>query len=120
MQTVGESFQTMSLLTDITGAVNGLMASLPELTGTLVNSNGDSVTVIFTQGYIMRDNSALGALDATASTFDILEANILASGMNLGDSVTITDSQGIVTKARLLSKGNSLNFVTFTFEAVNQ
>jgi hypothetical protein len=110
----------MSLLTDITGAVNGLMASLPELTGTLVTKDGDSVTVIFTQGYIMRDNSALGALDATASTFDILQENILSVGMDLGDTVSITDSQGLVTRARLTAKSNSLNFVTFTFEAVNQ
>lgn len=110
----------MSLLDDITGAVTSIMTGLPELTGTLTTKNGDTVTVIYASGFISKSTSVLGMIDAPSSSFDILQANILATGMNLGDYCDLTDSQGNTISIRLTSKGNALNFVTFSFEAVNQ
>jgi len=95
------------------------MTGLPELTATLTTQSGDTATVIYTRGFTSKSTSVLGMIDAPSSSFDILQANILAIGMNLGDECTLTDSQGNAISIRLLSKENALNFVTFTFEAVN-
>jgi len=109
----------MSLLDDITGALNGITTALPELTGTVTTKNGQPITVVFSSLSRSQQQTEQGMMEQPVSDFKLLQANFPETGMNPGDPLTVTDTRtGKAYNVRVLNVFNTLNFVKVYFQQV--
>lgn len=107
----------MSIMDDITSALNGVASAFPEFTGTVKTKDGTEKTVFFTSMSKTMEAGVEGFLNQTVSDFKMLQANVPETGMSVGDILTLTDTRINKTYSiRILNIMTTLNFCKFYFE----
>jgi len=107
----------MSIMDDITSALNGVASAFPEFTGKVTTKNGDERTVIFTSMSKTMEAGNEGFLNQTISDFKMLQSDIPEKGMEVGDRLTLLDTR--LNKAysiEIVNVTSTLNFCKFFFK----